>query len=79
MDRRSSEFATFAYRTNADGSIDSICLDCFLTAGSAQWLPNLKEIEKDHDCKRSHLENLLFDKWWLSPSIKHIRKSAIAA
>jgi hypothetical protein len=79
MDSRSSEFATFAYRTNADGSIDSICLDCFLTAGSAQWLPDLKEIEKDHDCKQSHVEKLLFDEWRFSSSIKRIRKSAIAA
>ena len=79
MDSRSSEFATFAYRTNADGSIDSICLDCFLTAGSARRLSDLKEIEKDHHRKKSHLENLLFDEFWSSPSIERIRKSAIAA
>ena len=40
----------FAYRQNADGTIDSICLRCFLTAGKALKVAALHEIEKQHDC-----------------------------
>ena len=40
----------FAYRQNADGTIDSICLRCFLTAGKALKVAVLHEIERQHDC-----------------------------
>jgi hypothetical protein len=79
MNHRDAASTSFAYRTNADGSIDSICLDCFLTAGSAQQLPQLKELEKDHHRKKSHLENLLFGGFQFSHPSENIDKSAVAA
>lgn len=79
MNRRDSESAAFAYRTNANGSIDSICLDCFLTVGNAQQLSELKDIEKDHHRTRSHLENLFLDKFRFPPPIEPTRKRATAA
>lgn len=42
---------SFKHRHNADGSVDSICLRCFLTAGSARCLPDLKRMEDGHLCK----------------------------
>jgi hypothetical protein len=41
---------SFAYRHKADGSIDSICLTCYLTAATANNEAELHEREKAHDC-----------------------------
>jgi hypothetical protein len=38
----------FAYRRNGDGSIDSICRICYLTAATADNEAELHEREKDH-------------------------------
>ena len=43
--------ASFAYRRNRDGSIDSICLTCYLTAATAHNEAELHEQEKFHDCQ----------------------------
>jgi hypothetical protein len=40
----------FAYRRNGDGSIDSICRICYLTAATADNEAELHEREKDHCC-----------------------------
>jgi hypothetical protein len=40
----------FSYRRNRDGSIDSICLSCFLTAATADNEAELYEREKSHCC-----------------------------
>jgi hypothetical protein len=40
----------FAYRRNSDGSIDLICLICFLTAATADNEAELHEREKSHCC-----------------------------
>jgi hypothetical protein len=44
-----SQFA-FAYRLNGDGSIDSICLTCYLTAATAENEAEVHEREKVHHC-----------------------------
>jgi hypothetical protein len=40
----------FAYRRNGDGSIDSICRICYLTAATADNEAELHEREKGHCC-----------------------------
>ena len=40
----------FARRKNSDYSVDSICLKCFYTAGSALIEGRSEEIESDHRC-----------------------------
>jgi hypothetical protein len=54
-------FSGFAYRTNADKSIDSICLACFQTAATAQQLAEVRKLEKDHDCGKLHCGNARLD------------------
>ena len=46
----------FAHRTNADGTIDSICKTCFVTVGTAQEAPALKIIEDSHTYEPWKLE-----------------------
>ena len=38
----------FRHRPNRDGSFDSICLKCFLTAGSRANEVDLEEVEQVH-------------------------------
>jgi hypothetical protein len=40
----------FCHRRNNDGTIDSICTRCFVTAGTAQNESELPEIEHNHTC-----------------------------
>jgi hypothetical protein len=40
----------FSYRRNKDNTIDAICLDCFLTAGTADSEAKLHELETAHRC-----------------------------
>ncbi len=49
------EFArkpAFSYRTNRDGSLDSICMSCYLTAATGSTSNELEERELSHlsDC-----------------------------
>ncbi len=44
--------ASFAYRRSADGTIDAICLTCYLTAATAGSKAELQERKKAHDCPR---------------------------
>jgi hypothetical protein len=40
----------FARRTNADGSIDSICRKCYITVASATRESDLVCFEREHIC-----------------------------
>jgi hypothetical protein len=40
----------FYHRLNADGTIDSICLRCFLTAVKAEIGADIQELEAAHEC-----------------------------
>jgi hypothetical protein len=40
--------ADFYYRQNGDGTVDAICLRCFLTAATAATLEELTKREKAH-------------------------------
>ena len=40
----------FCHRRNKDGTIDSICTRCYLTAGTALNESALPEIERGHTC-----------------------------
>jgi hypothetical protein len=41
----------YAYRRNADNTIDSICLICFLTVATAKNESLLSEAERSHKCR----------------------------
>lgn len=45
----------FARRLNEDGTIDSICLCCFLTVATADARERLVESEERHQCADDHL------------------------
>jgi hypothetical protein len=40
----------FHHRVNVDGTVDSICLRCYLTAGSARNESELPALEAAHVC-----------------------------
>ena len=40
----------FRYRVNADGTIDSICLHCFMTAAKTGNEADLDRLEAAHRC-----------------------------
>lgn len=40
----------FAHRVNRDGTIDSICRDCFATVATVEREADLANAEKDHVC-----------------------------
>jgi hypothetical protein len=46
----SSHHPGFEIRRNADGSLDAICLTCFVTAGTAMSESELPTIERAHQC-----------------------------
>ena len=46
----SSPSPGFAIRQNPDGSLDAICLTCFVTAGTAMSESELPAIERNHQC-----------------------------
>ena len=50
----------FAHRLNENGTIDSICLDCFITVASADSVERLIEREEQHQC--DHLTKSVDDK-----------------
>ncbi len=48
----------FAHRTNPDGTVDSICKTCFMTAATAKEAESLKQLEAKHVCDSWRLEFL---------------------
>jgi hypothetical protein len=49
-------FAHFAHRANANGTVDSICKECFATIHTAKKESDLKKAEREHICKPEDLE-----------------------
>jgi hypothetical protein len=47
---KSEKCSQFYYRVNADGTIDAICLRCYLTAAKAANEADLNELEAAHQC-----------------------------
>ena len=45
----------FPHRINSDGTIDSICDQCFVTVGTSTAEPELKELEAAHACEPSRV------------------------
>jgi len=45
----------FAHRLNEDGTIDSICLHCFITVATANSVTGLLKSEECHQCADNHL------------------------
>jgi hypothetical protein len=41
----------FAIRRNPDGTVDSICLNCFVTVATCTDQLELIEFEKEHQCR----------------------------
>jgi hypothetical protein len=41
----------FIHRINEDGSIDSICRDCFVTVATARSTSDLEDGEHEHACE----------------------------
>jgi hypothetical protein len=50
--------AKFAIRHNRDGSLDAICLKCFVTAGTTMNQSGLTAIERTHECDPNLLVRL---------------------
>jgi hypothetical protein len=46
----------FIHRLNADGTIDSICGDCFITVATATSDAALEGYERQHSCDPALLE-----------------------
>lgn len=46
----------FIHRLNKDGTIDSICRDCFITIATARSQSELEREERQHVCQRYLLE-----------------------
>jgi hypothetical protein len=53
-----SPYPGIAIRENSDGSLDMICLRCFLTAGTARGVSDLYHVERAHQCDPSLLVDL---------------------
>jgi hypothetical protein len=49
------ESRNFHHRVSIDGTIDSICLRCFLTAATAENEADLRELETAHQCANKDL------------------------
>ena len=46
----------FLHRLNKDGTIDSICRECFATVVTSVWESNLEVEERKHRCDPSQIE-----------------------
>jgi hypothetical protein len=46
----------FTHRLNDDGTIDSICRECFLTVATALSRSDLEQREREHTCDAALLE-----------------------
>ena len=53
----------FAHRINDDGTIDSICCDCFVTIATESWESDLERNERDHTCHPDLVEH--YKKAWV--------------
>ena len=53
----------FAHRINDDGTIDSICCDCFVTVGTESSEADLERVEHDHACHPALVEH--YKKVWV--------------
>lgn len=49
----------FAHRNNDDGTVDAICLQCFLTVATKASEDGLREYENHHDCERLAMEKMV--------------------
>jgi hypothetical protein len=47
---KAGKCSQFYYRENANGTMDSICLRCYLTAATAESEADLHEREAAHQC-----------------------------
>jgi hypothetical protein len=47
----------FPHRQNRDGSLDSICITCFATVGSASTDAELSDFDKKHVCDPGQLSD----------------------
>ena len=47
---KSDRSSKFARRHNDDGTVDSICLNCFQTAATADSESQLQALESQHSC-----------------------------
>jgi hypothetical protein len=52
MSAESLRFAQYFYRSNLDGTVDSICGLCFWTVATAKTFAQLKPSENAHRCHR---------------------------
>lgn len=67
---KAAESRKFFHRLNADNTIDSICLSCFLTAARVENKADLHEREAAHQCDNKNpfilSENLRsLTRYWL--------------
>lgn len=51
----SSVHPAFVHRGNRDGTIDSICRQCYVTVGTSVWEAELDQAEQDHACDPDRL------------------------
>jgi hypothetical protein len=54
-----SDDCQFFHRRNADGTLDSVCLECFQTVASATDTDDMEQFEYEHVCaseERAHLD-----------------------
>jgi hypothetical protein len=51
----------FTHRQNSDGTVDSICLHCFRTVGTAENIEGLGASEKQHICEGDIRATMLND------------------
>ena len=47
----------FAHRINDDGTVDSICRDCFVTVATESSESDLERDERDHSCDPALIEH----------------------
>jgi hypothetical protein len=62
---KDAEGRKFHHRVNADGTIDSICLSCFLTVARADIGSDLQGLEAAHRCKNKEPFILSEKSFWL--------------
>ena len=61
----------FAHRINKDGTADSICLYCFMTAASSPQEDDLGKVEITHACWQR--EEYVISGWSPKPAINSLR------
>jgi hypothetical protein len=48
----------FIRRDNKDGTVDSVCRNCFVTIATARWKSDLEREESKHVCETYGLQRL---------------------